>query len=172
MKSNADIWDCKDATLEIVDGKGMITNTDDRTGNINSKVITLDSSKHVFGNAGRGDIRKMESNLLVPEEKGKESKVTVRYDNSLIGVQRFNLSYAMMTWYPEWQGIHRCKLDIYVWRQKWDKVVLNYVKVEQTDKEALDTNDSPIHYRPPVGQGNLGISNHFSGMASITCCTC
>ena len=111
-------------------------------------------------------------NLLVPEEKGKESKVTVRYDNSLIGAQRFNLSYAMMTWYPEWQGIHRCKLDIYVWRQKWDKVVLNYVKVEQTDKEALDTNDSPIHYRPPVGQGNLGISNHFSGMASITCCTC
>ena len=61
MKSNADIWDCKDATLEIVDGKGMITNTDDRTGNINSEVITLDSSKHVFGNAGRGGIRKMES---------------------------------------------------------------------------------------------------------------
>ena len=42
----------------------------------------------------------------------------------------------MTTWDPEWEGIHRCKLDIYVWRQKEDKVVLNYVKVEQTDKEA------------------------------------
>ena len=34
MKSNADIWDCKDVNLEIVDGKGMITNTDAGRGTL------------------------------------------------------------------------------------------------------------------------------------------
>ena len=157
MKSNVDKWDCKDATLEIVDGKGVITNTDDRTGSINSEAITLDFSKHVFLEMKIDAVSvRWGVNLFVLEENGKESKVTVRYDNNRTGVRRFNLSYAMMTWYPEWRGTYRCKVNIYVWREKGDKVVLDYVKVEQTDEEALDINDSPIHYRPHAGRGNLG----------------
>ena len=123
-------------TLEIVGGKGMITNTDAGRGTLSLRWLhQIPRSTFSEIQVGEGSER-WGVNLLVLEENGKESKVTVRYDNSLIGVQRFNLSSAMTTWDPEWEGIHRCKLDIYVWRQKEDKVVLNYVKVEQTDKEA------------------------------------
>ena len=156
MKFNVDIWDCKDANLEIIDGKGVIINTDDRPGSINSRAIALDFSKHVFLEMKVEEVsERWGVNLFVLEENGRESKVTVRYDNSITGVRRFNLSYAMMTWYPQWRGTHRCKVNIYVWRKKGDKVVLDYVKVEQTDEEALDINDSPIHYRPPIGRGNV-----------------
>jgi hypothetical protein len=49
MKSNVDKRDARHATREIVDGKGVITNTEDRPGGIHSKAITLDFSKHPEG---------------------------------------------------------------------------------------------------------------------------
>ena len=61
MKSNADIWDCKDANPGNRRWQGYDYQHRRRTGNIKSKVITPDSSKHVFGNTGRGGIRKMRS---------------------------------------------------------------------------------------------------------------
>ena len=158
MKFNVDIWDCKDANLEIIDGKGVIINTDDRPGSINSKAITLDFSKHVFLEMKVDEVSdRWGVDLFVLDENGKESKVYVRSNqqNNHTGVRRFDLSYAMMTWYPQWQGTHRCRVNIYAWKKKGDKVVLDYVKIEQTDEEAFDINYSPIHYRPPVGRGNV-----------------
>ena len=136
IKSNADIWDCKDVNPGNRRWQGYDHQHRAGRGTLSLRWLhQIPRSTFSEIQVGEGSER-WGVNLLVLEENGKESKVTVRYDNSLIGVQRFNLSSAMTTWDPEWEGIHRCKLDIYVWRQKEDKVVLNYVKAGQTDKEA------------------------------------
>jgi hypothetical protein len=146
----------------MVDGKGAIVNTADRMGSINSKPMTMDFSKRVFLEMKVDEVStRWKVNLLVLEEDGKQSQISVCSNNDLEGVRRFNLSYAMMSRRRDWRGKHRFTIRISVEGKTGDKIVLDGVNVVQTDEESLDIYESPFHYRPPIEKGNFGDPNPF-----------
>ena len=100
MKSNVDMWDCdKYATLEVIDGKAVITST--RTskgaGGIYSKPLTMDFSKHVFLEMNISEVStKWGVVIYVFDKNEEETKVNVLVSSTVKGAQRLNLSYAIM----------------------------------------------------------------------------
>ena len=164
MKSNVDMWDCdKYATLEVIDGKSVIisTRTSKGAGGIYSKPLTMDFSKHVFLEMNISEVStKWGVVIYVSDKNEEETKVDVLAASTVKGAQRLNLSYAMMNNYPDWQGKRKFRIHFYVSGEADDKVTLDYMKIEQTDEEALDISDSPIHFRP-AGKATFGDPNPF-----------